>query len=88
MRPRPRLRREDDLADGVAVQYLLESVPGLIERERSVDGGPFERIGDLVSLPAFSDKDVQHGKSYSYEVSAIDVRDNESARSSPAEVTF
>lgn len=55
---------------------------------RSVDGGPFERIGDLVSLPAFSDKDVQHGKSYSYEVSAIDVRDNESARSPAVSVHF
>ena len=55
---------------------------------RSVDGGPFERVGDLATLPAFSDKSIQRGKKYSYQVSAVDVRNNESARSSAVEVTF
>lgn len=55
---------------------------------RSVDGGPFGRIGELATLPAFSDKDVQHGKRYSYQVSAVDVRNNESARSSAIQVSF
>lgn len=55
---------------------------------RSVDGGAFERVGELMTLPAFSDKNVQHGKKYSYQVSAIDVRDNESARSPAIPVSF
>ena len=55
---------------------------------RSVDGGPYERVGDLVTLPAFSDKDVQHGKKYSFQVTAVDVRDNESARSATVNVSF
>jgi hypothetical protein len=55
---------------------------------RSVDGGAYERIGELVTLPAFSDKDVRHGKKYSYQVSTVDVRNNESTRSSPVQVTY
>lgn len=55
---------------------------------RSVDGGPYERQGGLVSVPTFSDRNVQRGKTYAYEVSAIDQKGNESARSKPAEVAF
>jgi len=55
---------------------------------RSVNGGPFEREGDLVSLPAFTDTNVEHGKTYRYEISAIDQTENESAKSHPVEVTF
>lgn len=55
---------------------------------RSVDGGAFARAGDLVTLPTYSDRQVEHGKSYRYEVSAVDQKNNESAKSSPAEVTF
>jgi hypothetical protein len=55
---------------------------------RSVDGGPYERVGELATLPTFSDKDVQHGKKYSYAVAAVDLRDNESARSPAVQVSF
>jgi hypothetical protein len=55
---------------------------------RSTDGSPFERKGDLVTIPAFSDKDVQRGKKYRYEVSAVDERGNESARSQEVEIAF
>jgi hypothetical protein len=55
---------------------------------RSIAGQSFERIGNLVALPTYSDKDVQTGKQYQYQVSAVDERNNESARSSPVEVTF
>jgi hypothetical protein len=51
---------------------------------RSVNGGPFEKVAE-VQLPAFSDKEVQHGKDYSYEVSAVDRLANESPRSRPVE---
>ncbi|HLI82845.1 MAG TPA: hypothetical protein VKV17_02955 [Bryobacteraceae bacterium] len=54
---------------------------------RSVDGGPFRKVGD-VELPAFSDKDVQMGKSYRYEVSAVDRMGNESPRSQPVEARW
>jgi fibronectin type 3 domain-containing protein len=55
---------------------------------RSVDGAPFERQGDLISLPTFSDHNVQHGKMYRYVVSAVDQKGNESGKSSAAEVSF
>jgi hypothetical protein len=55
---------------------------------RSVDGGAFEKVGELVTLPAFSDKNVQHGKKYSYQVSAVDLRNNESPRSPVIQVAF
>ena len=55
---------------------------------RSVNGGPFERLGAVVTLPTFSDRQVEHGKTYRYEVSAVDVKNNESAKSAPREVSF
>ncbi len=54
---------------------------------RSVDGGAFEKSGDLLTVPSFSDKKVQSGKRYQYAVSAIDQTGNESARSTPVEIT-
>jgi hypothetical protein len=55
---------------------------------RSANGGGLERQGDLVALPAYSDHSVEHGKTYRYEVSAIDQEGNESAKSAPVEVVF
>ena len=55
---------------------------------RSADGGAFTRIGDLLTLPTYSDHQVEHGKSYRYAVTAIDQKNNESAKSSAAEVSF
>ncbi len=55
---------------------------------RSVNGAPFERYGDLTNLPTFSDRNVQHGKTYRYAVSAVDQKGNESEKSAVAEVTF
>lgn len=55
---------------------------------RSTEGGPFERQGDLITVPTFSDRTVQHGKTYRYAVSAVDQKGNESGKSAPAEVTF
>ncbi len=55
---------------------------------RSVNGSPFTRIGDALAVPTYSDHDVQHGKTYRYQVSAFDLKGNESAKSSAAEVAF
>lgn len=55
---------------------------------RSVNGGAWERQGGLMVLPAYSDTHVEHGKAYRYEVSAIDQKGNESAKSAAVEVKF
>ena len=55
---------------------------------RSVDGGEFEKLTDLVELPSFSDKSPVAGKTNRYVISAVDQRGNESQRSAPpAEIT-
>jgi hypothetical protein len=48
---------------------------------RSVDGGPFEKVGELLATPAYSDRAIEAGKHYRYQVSAVDQRGHESARS-------
>jgi hypothetical protein len=55
---------------------------------RSTGAGPFEKIGGLAQIPSYSDRTVEHGKTYRYAVSAIDKSGNESARSGPVEVTL
>jgi hypothetical protein len=55
---------------------------------RSVDGAPFERQGALVALPAYSDRKVEHGKTYRHEISSVDKKSNESDKSASAEVVF
>jgi len=54
---------------------------------RSVDGGEFQRIVDLVDVPAYSDHNIQAGKRYRYAVTAVDQVGNESACSTPGEAT-
>jgi fibronectin type 3 domain-containing protein len=55
---------------------------------RSTNGGPFERQGDLVTLPTFSDGKAEHGKTYRYTISAVDQKGNISEKSAPVEVAF
>jgi hypothetical protein len=54
---------------------------------RSVDGGPFAKIASMITAPSFSDRDVQAGKKYRYQVSAVGVNGMESARTEPYEIT-
>jgi len=54
---------------------------------RSTDGGPFEKIADLIPAPTFSDNKIETGKKYIYEVSAVDVKGNESPHSTPADAS-
>ena len=42
-----------------------------------------EPIGDLTNVPTFSDRKVEHGKTYKYAISAIDKKNNESEKSPP-----
>jgi hypothetical protein len=54
---------------------------------RSVDNGPFQRVGDLQTTAAYSDHDIKPGVHYRYAVSAVDLKNNESDRSPVAEIT-
>ena len=54
---------------------------------RSTDGGPFEKIADSIPAPTFSDSKIEAGKKYRYEVSAADVKGNESLHSTPADAS-
>ena len=52
---------------------------------RAEDGGTATKINaELVRPPAYRDANVQSGKRYSYAVSSVDLRGNESARSEQA----
>jgi hypothetical protein len=52
---------------------------------RAVNGGPFVKLNQqLVPVPSFRDETVVPGKKYSYAVSAVDLRGNESPRSAEA----
>ena len=57
---------------------------------RSVDGGAFERVGDIVNLhPAFSDRKVEHGQDLSLPNQLYrPEKTNESGKSPPVEVSF
>jgi hypothetical protein len=55
---------------------------------RSTNGGPFERQGGLINLPAYTDSKVQHGATYRYEVSAVDRTNNEGDKTAPLEIRF
>lgn len=54
---------------------------------RSVNNGSFERLGDLVTISSYSDRDVKSGTRYGYTVSAVDQTGNESEKSKAAEAT-
>jgi fibronectin type 3 domain-containing protein len=55
---------------------------------RWVDGGQPQKLNaQLVQVSSYRDENVQPGKKYSYAVSAVDLRNNESPRSAEASET-
>jgi hypothetical protein len=54
---------------------------------RSVDGGAFEKIASLIVAPAYSDRMVEAGKRYRYQISSMGTNGLESARSAAQEIT-
>jgi hypothetical protein len=54
---------------------------------REDEGAPAKLNAELVSAPSYRDNAVTSGKTYTYSVSAVDVRGNESARSEEASET-
>lgn len=77
-------------ADSIELSWQRDTEPDLkgYYVNRSVNGGAFERQGGLITVPAYSDHNVEHGKTYKYQVSAIDQKGNTSAESPPVEVAF
>ena len=55
---------------------------------RSAGGGPFEKAADLAAIPTWSDKNVEHGKTYRYAVTAVDRVGNESVRSAAVQAVL
>jgi fibronectin type 3 domain-containing protein len=55
---------------------------------RSLGNAPLEKLTDTSAVPSYSDRKVEHGKSYRYAISAFDQAGNESPRSAPVEVAF
>lgn len=52
---------------------------------RGEDGGTLTKVNaELVRAPAYRNSEVQTGKHYTYAVTSVDLRGNESARSEPA----
>lgn len=54
---------------------------------RAAGDGPFEKVGDTSVLPAYADRAVEPGKTYRYQVTAVDTAGNESARSAAVTAT-
>ena len=55
---------------------------------RSVDNGPYQQAGGLLTVPTFSDRDVQHGKVYHYQINSVDQKNNSSVKSDPIQVSY
>ena len=55
---------------------------------RSTNNGPYERQGAINSLPTYVDHNVEHGKTYTYKITALDKKNNESAQSAAAETQY
>lgn len=54
---------------------------------RATGDGAFEKIASLVTTPSYTDRAVETGKTYRYQVSAVGQTDLESAKSEVAEIT-
>ena len=55
---------------------------------RGEGGGALEKIADVSVVPSYSDRKVEHGKNYRYQIAAVDQSGNESARSAPVAVAM
>jgi hypothetical protein len=55
---------------------------------RAEGNGAMEKIADVSAVPSYSDRKVEHGKTYRYAVSAVDQAGNESPRSATIEVVL
>jgi hypothetical protein len=55
---------------------------------RGEGNGALEKIADVPAVPSYSDRKVEHGKTYRYAITAVDQAGNESPRSATVEVSI
>jgi hypothetical protein len=55
---------------------------------RGEGNGALEKIADVSVVPSYSDRKVEHGKTYRYQIAAVDQSGNESPRSVPVDVAM
>jgi hypothetical protein len=55
---------------------------------RATAGSDFAKLADVNGIPAYSDRTVEHGKTYRYAIAALDSNGREGPRSTPKEVVF
>ena len=97
----PAIAREDTFAPSVPAGLTAEPGTHSIELSwerntdarfqgynvyRSAEGGEFEKIASLIVAPAYSDRTVETGKRYRYQISAVGTNGLESARSAVLEI--
>lgn len=67
----------------------LADEPGVTYRVwRAEDGGETKLIAEALAMPGYSDRQVAAGRRYTYSVSAVDQRGNESEKSAAVEVAL
>jgi len=71
---------EPDLAGYRVYRAIL--APG------AVTAAPLEKLADIGPIPSYSDRGVEHGKTYRYALTAIDRAGNESSQTPPVEVVL
>jgi hypothetical protein len=55
---------------------------------RAEGGGAFEKVGETGAVPTYSDRAVEHGKTYRYSIAALDASGREGPRAAPVEVSL
>jgi hypothetical protein len=55
---------------------------------RGEGNGALEKIADVSAVPSYSDRKVAHGKTYRYQITAVDQSGNESPRAASIEVSM
>jgi hypothetical protein len=55
---------------------------------RSEGNGAMEKLADISVVPSYSDRRVEHGKTYRYQVAGLDRSGNEGPRSAPVEAAL
>jgi hypothetical protein len=55
---------------------------------RAPAGGAFERTAETGAIPTYSDRAVEHGKTYRYAVAAVGLSGKEGPQSAPLEITL
>jgi hypothetical protein len=86
----PKALRADAAPASIELAWERNTEPDLggYRVYRAVGGGPMERLGEAPGAPTYSDRSVEHGKTYRYAVTSVDRAGNESAPSAAVEVVW